>query len=120
MNFVPLGGAGIPTALELPGRPVSADDQATYLTVSASYLHTMGIPLVAGRWFSPAEMRAPGDGIVVANRSRSNSGPAPIRSGRRSRSIAFRKVVRIRARGPSTVIGVVGDVLQFGPDWGPR
>jgi putative ABC transport system permease protein len=120
VNFVPLSEAGVPTALELPGRAVSADDQATYLTVSADYLNAMRIRLVAGRWFSPAEMRDPGDGIVVSESIAKRFWPGADPIGQK---ITIHRVSQARAdfgrAVPSIVIGVVGDVLQFGPEWGP-
>ena len=120
VNFVPLGSAGMPTAIELPGRPVSADDQATYLTVSANYLHTMGIRLVAGRWFSASEMRAPGDGIVVSESLARRFWPGADPIGQKITIHRESQARKDFGRAvPSTVIGVVGDVLQFGPVQGP-
>ena len=111
------GGALLPTSV-VPegaapgGRPML---QALYHTVSADYLRTMRIPLVAGRWFSDADMRAPmGGGLVVDQTLARRLGGNPI--GRR---ITIRRQSQARADfgQPITlpVIGVVGNVREYGP-----
>jgi hypothetical protein len=79
------------------------------------------IPLVRGRWFSDAEMRSPGDGIVVsesvANRYWPGGDPIgkPITVFRSSQARPdFGRAVA------STVIGVAKDVRQFGPGSPPN
>jgi putative ABC transport system permease protein len=115
VNFLPLGRAGVPTRIELPGRPVGSEDLATYVTVSGDYLRTVGIPLLRGRWFSGDEMRSPGDGLViseaVANRYWPDQDPVgkPLTIFRSSQDRPeFGRAV------PSVVIGVVADVRQYG------
>ncbi|HEY9517159.1 MAG TPA: FtsX-like permease family protein, partial [Gemmatimonadaceae bacterium] len=110
----------VPTRIQVPGRQVSSEDGATYITVSDGYLRTMHITLLRGRWFSPQEMRAPGDGIViseaVAKRYWGGADPVgkPLTIFRSSQERAdFGRAV------PSVVIGVVSDVRQFGPDTDP-
>jgi predicted permease len=121
VNFMPSGGAGVPTRIEIPGRPADSQDLATYITASESFLRTMRIPLVRGRWFSDAEMRSPGDGIVVsetvANRYWPGADPIgkPITIHRSSQARPdFGRAVA------STVIGVAKDVRQFGPGSPPN
>ena len=117
VNFLPLGQAGVPTRVEVPGRTSSSEDVATYLTASDGYLKTMGIPLIRGRWFSPQDMQTPGDGVVisqsVAKRYWPDEDPVgkPLTIYRSSQGRAdFGQAV------PSVVMGVVGDVRQFGPE----
>ena len=117
VNFMPLGRAGLPTRLELPGRTVSSEDLATYITVSEDYRRTMRIPLVRGRWFSSDEMRTAGDGIVISEGVARRYWPGADAVGR---AITIFRSSQARAdfgrAVPSVVIGVVGDVRQFGPE----
>jgi putative ABC transport system permease protein len=115
VNFMPLGGAGVPTRIEVPGRTPSSDDLATYVTVSDGYLRVMKIPLIRGRWFSPQESRAPGDGVVISESVAKKywTGTDPL-----GKSITIFRSSQARPNFgravPSVVIGVVGDVRQFG------
>ena len=120
VNFLPLGRAGVPTRIEIPGRPARTEDLATYVTVSEGYLRTMRIPLVRGRWFSADEMRSPGDGIIiseaVAKRYWPDQDPVgrPLTIFRSSQARPeFGRAVA------SVVIGVVGDVRQYGVETDP-
>lgn len=115
VNFMPLGRAGIPTRLEVPGRTPSSDDLATYITATDGYLRTLRIPLLRGRWFSSQEMRAPGDGVVISESvaKRYWAGADPI-----GKSLTIFRSSQERPNFgqalPSIVIGVVSDVRQFG------
>lgn len=115
VNFLPLGRAGIPTRLEVPGRTPSSEDLATYITVTEGYLRTMRIPLLRGRWFSAGEMRSPGDGVVISESvaKRYWAGADPL-----GKSLTIFRSSQARPNFgqavPSIVIGVVGDVRQFG------
>ena len=115
VNFLPLANAGIPTRIEVPGRPVRSEDLATYVTASEGYLRTMRIPVLRGRWFSADEMRSPGDGVVisetVAKRYWADQDPVgkPLTIFRSLQSRPeFGRAVA------SVVVGVVGDVRQYG------
>ena len=121
VNFMPSGGAGIPTRIEVPGRTPASEDLATYITVTEGFLRTLRIPLVQGRWYTPAEMRSPGDGLVISEAVAKRYWPGqdavgkPITIFRSSQARAdFGRAV------PSVVIGVVGDVRQFGPESDPN
>ena len=121
VNFMPSGGAGIPTRIEVPGRTPASEDLATYITVTEGFLRTLRIPLVRGRWYTPAEMRSPGDGVVISEAVAKRYWPGqdavgkPITIFRSSQARAdFGRAV------PSVVIGVVGDVRQFGPESDPN
>jgi putative ABC transport system permease protein len=120
VNFMPSGRAGVPTKIEIPGRTPASEDLATYISTSEGYLRTLRIPLVRGRWFTPAEMRQPGDGIVISEAVAKRYWPGqdavgkPMTVYRSSQARPdFGKAV------PSVVIGVVGDVRQYGPDTDP-
>jgi predicted permease len=120
VNFLPSGNAGVPTRIEVPGRSGASGDLATYITVSEGYLRTLRIPLVHGRWFTEAEMRTPGDGVVISESVAKRYWPAddpigkPLTIYRSSQARAdFGQAV------PSVVVGVVGDVRQFGPETSP-
>src|SRR6185437_5644936 len=111
------GGALLQTSVVPEGAPSSGQPilQALYHLVSSDYLRTMRIPLVAGRWFSDADMRAPmSGGLVVDATLARRLGGNPI--GRR---ITIRRQSQARADvgQPITlpIIGVAGDVLEFGP-----
>jgi predicted permease len=120
VNFLPLGRAGVPTRVEVPGRTARSEDLATYVTVSEGYLRAMRIPLVRGRWFTADEMRLPGDGIViseiVAKRHWLNQDPV-------GKSLTIFRSSQARPdfgrAVPSVVIGVVGDVRQYGVESNP-
>ena len=110
------GGALLPTTVE-PERagPNGQPLRALYHVVSTDYLRAMRIRLVAGRWFTDADMRAPMDGgLVVSATLARQLGGNPI--GRR---ITIRRQSQGRADfgQPITlpVVGVVGDVHENGP-----
>ncbi len=111
------GGALLPTPVSFDGAPASGQPllQALYHPVSTDYRRAMRIPLVAGRWFTDADMRAPMDGGLVVSRTLARQlGGSPI--GRR---ITIRRQSQGRADvgQPITlpVIGIVGDVREYGP-----
>lgn len=111
------GGALLQTVVLPEGATSSGQPmlQALYHIVSTDYRRTMRIPLVAGRWFTDADMRAPmGGGLVVDQTLARRLGGNPI--GRRI-TIRRQSQARPDVGQPITlpVIGVVGDVLEFGP-----
>lgn len=109
------GGALIPTKVEAVGQPTDGQElRALYHPVSVEYLRTLRMPLVAGRWFTEDDMRAP-NGFVINETlaKRLFPGIDPI-----GRPITTYRASQARADfgQPITlpVIGVVGDVRQFG------
>lgn len=120
VNFLPSGRAGVPTRIEVPGRPVRSEDLATYITASDGYVRTLRIPVVRGRWFSAAEMQSPGDGVVISEGVAKRYWPGENPVGK---SMTIFRSSQGRAdfgrAVPSVVIGVVADVRQFGPESDP-
>jgi putative ABC transport system permease protein len=111
------GGALLPTPVSFDGAPTSGQPllQALYHPVSADYRRAMRIRLVAGRWFTDADMRAPMDGgLVVSQTLARQLGGSPI--GRRI-TIQRQSQARADFGQPITlpVIGIVGDVHEYGP-----
>jgi predicted permease len=111
-NTLPMAGSGPTTWLTIEGRPRPAGEppEVNYRTASAGYFTALDVPVIAGRTFTPQD--TPTSLItVVINRTlaeRFFSGRDPI--GQR---------IRI---GPNpkgawrTIVGVVGDMHQSGPD----
>lgn len=120
VNFMPPGRAGVPTRIEVPGRGGGSDDFATYVTVTDGYQRAMKLPVLRGRWFTASEARSPGDGVVISESIAKRYWPGVEAVGR---TLTFFRASQARADFgtpvPATVIGVVGDVRQYGPDTDP-
>lgn len=110
------GGALLPTPVESAGAAPNGEPlRALYHPVSPDYLRAMRIPMVAGRWFTDADVRAPlGGGLVVSATLARQLGGNVI--GRRI-TIHRQSQARADFGQPITlpVIGVVGDVHEYGP-----
>ena len=115
------GGALIPTRVEATGRPTDGQElRALYHPVSAEYLRTIRAPLVSGRWFTDDDMRAPNGFVInesLAKRLFPNASPI-------GQQITTYRASQARADfgQPITlpVIGVVGDMRQFGRENEPN
>ena len=116
VNHQPLGG-GIDTRIIVPGRSTepSAEDGALYLTASRDFPAAVGARIIQGRWFSDAEIAAPGHGIVINETVARRYWPAGDALGkaltvfRSSQSRPdFGQPVSVR------VIGVIGSIRHFG------
>ena len=122
IQHFPFRGASILSPVEIDGRPASdtASRQVLYRTVSDTYLQTMKMHMVAGRWFDASDMRSPGGGFVIneAMAKQYWSGENPI--GKR---VTLRRSSQVRPNFgeplPGVVIGVVADVHQFRQDIQP-
>jgi predicted permease len=120
VNHLPLGGAWSGTTVGIDGAP-PAEGQDLSVGLRATddaYLATMGVPLLKGRWFGAGDMTAGGNGGIVINRTMAEQyWPGQDALGHR---ISFTKAAAGRADFGQplvgTVIGVVGDVKQFGLD----
>ena len=113
-NILPLSGADNGWAFFIEGRaplPVGVFNVARYRPVSAGYFETIGIPVLRGRSFMPADI-AESPWAVVNNDSMAREywgADNPI--GHR---------LRFEAARWRTVVGVVGDVLHDGLDGEPK
>jgi putative ABC transport system permease protein len=120
-NFTPPGPGGLPSPVEIAGRapdPVR-DPQVWFMTISPGYFRTMRIPLRAGRELTEADLTA-GPAVVVNEAFARAFWPGQDPVGRQ---VTLHKAVQGRPdfgeAMPSTVVGIVGDVHQFGLDTPP-
>ena len=114
------GGALIPTKVEPVGQPTDGPPLlALYHPVSAEYLRVLRMPLVSGRWFTADDMRSPAGFVInqsLAKRLWPGTNPIgkPLTTYRASQARAdFGQPITL------PVIGVVGDVRQFGRESNP-
>jgi putative ABC transport system permease protein len=110
-TYVPLSGFDNDSNFEIEGRPplpVGTYNMARYRPVSAGYFETIGIPLLRGRSFTPADT-ADAPSVVVINDSMA-------REYWRSENPIGQRIQMAGGPAWGTVIGVVGDVLHDGLD----
>ncbi|MBV9179768.1 MAG: ABC transporter permease [Acidobacteria bacterium] len=105
--------------LEIEGRPAAAsvidDEPATWTYVSEGFFETLGIPLLRGRFFSLSDGPV-GLPVVIVNQVMARRlwpGQDPI--GKRFKY----NVPGYKAKDWLTVVGVVGDTVQNGPETHP-
>ncbi len=111
-SHVPLGDSGSSVVRTLPegGRmPVPQAPMADYRVVSAGYFHLMSIPLLRGRPFTAHDNESAPGVIVVNARLAKQLWPNEDPIGKQVRWLD-----QDSDPGPHTVVGVVGDVKQFG------
>ena len=117
VNHVPIGGGYVPTPVELEGVPPTAGNDALYRTAGETYLRTMGMRLVRGRWLSDEDVRSRTPHFVVNETMAKRFWPSQDPVGRR---VTLRRAAQGRPDFgqplPGTVIGVVADVRQFGQE----
>ena len=111
-TYLPLGGSENGWSFIVEGRPplpVGTYNMAQYRPVNAGYFEAMGIPLLRGRSFTPADT-AEAPWVVVINDSMAREyWPSENAIGQRIQASGGQPKWR-------TVIGVVGDVLHEGLD----
>lgn len=119
VNHTPAGGASVPTTVSISGRaPSESDggDRVLYKTASADYLNTVGLRLLKGRWFMESDIDSKAIGVVISESVARRFFPDVDPIGR---PLTVRRASQARAGfgdpQPSIVIGLVGDVRQFGP-----
>ena len=104
--FAPFTGPGAGTGFEIVGHPVPAGQEPVtdVRVVAADYFQTLGIPVVAGRAFTPEE-QAQKRGAVIINETLARK-HFPGRS-----PIGEKIVIHMREPAvPSEIVGVVGDI----------
>lgn len=110
-------GPFVPTRVVVPGRGAESQSQdvASYRTVSDGYVRTLHLKVVRGRWFTAADIKAPGDGIVVSESVAQRYWPGRDPVGE---AITIFGASQARpdygAAQPSHVIGVIADLRSFG------
>jgi predicted permease len=115
VNTPPLTGGSVVTRVTLPNSESAEPGSALYVTVSDGYLRTMGMRMLRGRWFTAADMAAPGSGVIVnaamAQRYWPNEDPV-------GRAVTIFRSSQLRPGYgdpmPSIVIGVINDIRHFG------
>src|SRR6185503_11962692 len=116
VNHIPIGGGWVTSSVQVAGRVEDAtrDRQVLYRTASAEYQRVMGMRLVRGRWFSGEDMRSP-TGFVINETMAKQIWPNGDAVGQ---TITLRRSSQGRADFgqpiSGSVLGVVGDVRQFG------
>lgn len=120
VNFMPPGGS-VSTRLEISGRKVSSDDVALYVTASEGYMRALRLRLARGRWFTENDMRSPGDGVVISESVAKRYWPNADALGKSLTIFRSSQVRKDFGQAVlSTVIGIVGDIHQHGPDSDPE
>jgi putative ABC transport system permease protein len=105
-SVFPYSGASANVVFTIPGRPPAAPGDvmtANFSATTPGYFRAMGIPIVAGRGFEPAD-RAGAPFVAVVNRAmaaRYFPGGNPIG-----------QTVRILGPTPRTIVGVIPDLRQ--------
>jgi putative ABC transport system permease protein len=120
INFLPFSGWGDATSLSIDGRAAAAPGQeptAQYRVIDSDYFEAMGIPILRGRPFEEQD-RDKTDRVAVINQTMArrywaNEDPIGkhIRPEFPETSTPWRPKA---AREWLTIVGVVGDVKEFG------
>jgi len=116
--YLPLIGYNPGTDFTIEGRDAQfreSADRVDFQPITPDYFRAMGIPLLSGRQFSDGELK-PFPEVVMINLSLANKfwpGEDPL--GKRIRLQGEQKPQSVL-----TVVGVVGDVKQFGLQTDPR
>jgi putative ABC transport system permease protein len=116
-SFLPVSGGGSIIHFNIYGRPPKSPHEfiaAGYRTVTPRYFETLGVPLLQGRLFTPADIdKAPAVVVINATMARTFfSGENPIGKRMQLGATPEKEVPWME------VVGVVGDLLQ-GLDLGP-
>ena len=115
-SLAPLEKEFSAVASELQDHPRPARDPAIMLwqtIVTPSYFQTLGVPLREGRWFNDADRAGSPRVLILAQSTAKRFWPNESAIGKHIRPLSDREWL--------TVVGVVGDVLQYSlegfPDW---
>ena len=115
IQHFPFTGSGIYTPITVDGlaNQDSTSGEVFYRTASDTYLKTMKMSMVAGRWFSADDMRTPGGSFIVNETLAKRYWPGQSPVGKRvtiHRSSQARSDFGQPLMG--AIVGVVGDVHQ--------
>ncbi len=122
VNHVPPNRAGARTSAAFGQAPTGPSDdlRVVFRTVSAGYFSTMGIPVLAGREFSNEDLTGP-PGPLIVNQSLARMWAGENSVGQRM------GVLKAASTRPDfgeplvgTIVGIVGDIGDFGADPEPR
>src|SRR5581483_2572310 len=113
-NSLPLTPKALRTRLTIEGRPPVPDSERPFVElsdVSRDYFRTMGVRLLAGRWFTEQDDEYTPEVVVINETLARRHFPGEDPVGRRL--VAGLNVVGLP---PATVIGVVADMKRYGLD----
>jgi putative ABC transport system permease protein len=118
VNHLPISGGYITSPVQVDGRTIDVTRQpeALYRTASESYLHTMGMRVARGRWFTNSDMSERG-GFVINEALAKRVWPGADPLGQR---VTLRRSSQLRPDFgqpiTGTVIGVIKDMKQLSID----
>jgi putative ABC transport system permease protein len=123
IQHFPFTGSGIYTPIKIDGLATrdTASGEVFYRTASDTYLKTMKMSLVAGRWFTAEDIRSPGGGFVVNETLAKRYWPSESPIGQRvtiHRSSQARPDFGQPLNG--VIIGVIADIRQTSQDANPN
>lgn len=113
---LPIGGDDFAAGFTIEGGPLPPPGQeprAGYQVVTPGYFRTMGIPVVSGRDFRPADTPDAPPVVMVNQTLARQQWPGKDPVGRRL-------TIGRASAGWMTVVGVVGDIRHMGPATPPR
>ena len=115
-NYPPLTGLGAATGVHILGQPQVSKAEGPVSgvrVVGQDYLQTMGIPLLAGRTFTEAELKEARRVVIVNQAFVDKHLPGENPLGKRV--VIYMRDEKVDEQNPSEIIGVCGSVRQMGP-----
>ncbi len=114
---LPLTGLSFSSSMRIGGAPEGADEPSAQLRVaSEDYFRTLGIPLVAGRFFGPEDRYGAPHAILASRAAARRFFPAGDALGKHVRFGARPGATRIEGE----IVGIVGDVRDAELGVGPQ
>jgi putative ABC transport system permease protein len=108
VSFLPMTGQlGAGTDFTIEGRPLPPPGSTWGVAVSVcdnGYFEAIGLPLVAGRWFSEREMREKSDVVIVSDSFARRYFPDGDALGKRV------TIFMTQPNVPTEIVGIVGDM----------
>ncbi|HKW90168.1 MAG TPA: ABC transporter permease, partial [Candidatus Acidoferrales bacterium] len=119
VNALPFGNAiSVTFGLDIEGKPPFNPDTgqgALFFEVSENYFHTMGIPLLEGRYFTNADANGATPVAIISQEMALQCWPNENPLGKR-----FSFAGTSPGSKPFQVVGVVGDIRNFGLEEAPK